>query len=417
MTSFWKLSPQERLILDAFGGERVVAVSPIMVRLFRGNGSAAIWCSQSLYWQRRCVNQDGFWYNTQAELEEQTGLGSDAQATARRLLIDMGLWEEERRDRNALHYRLNLPALLRMLMEQHQRDTERRDRAVSGHGRKQEGRAVSGHGRKQTPAAASGHGRKLVSGETNVPNSPADTVETPDQTPETAPKLVSGANFSTRITSQTAETPGTPPGNSTNKEALDSVLDSPKTPSPAGQPLRLGDLRLQGGLLTFADGQPAQGEGGRKIWQELKNNPDLKGLWDRWVKQARPDGTAVKEAQLTWFLDSATSNMAALRAALEETFQNWTDLKLPFKFLQSRMTALNVTVNSPAKGSGGAGGGAAADGEPREGQRWVRNGKPDEVVDLVFAQRNAAGKVVKWETHRGTNVTPSELKELYHLAQ
>jgi hypothetical protein len=101
-------------VLDGFGGSRVIAVRADAIRLL--GASTAILLSQFLYWQKRTKNDDGWFYNTQTELEEQTGLSVDAQQTARKQLIKLGVLEEKRVGiPSVLNYRLNLESLVLVL--------------------------------------------------------------------------------------------------------------------------------------------------------------------------------------------------------------------------------------------------------------------------------------------------------------
>jgi hypothetical protein len=100
-------------VLDGFGGERVVVVRPQAVAKFGGN--AAILLGQFLYWQRRS-NSDGWFWDTQADLQVQTGLTDEMQLTARKKLKQLGVLEERKRGIPArLEYRLNLEKLLEIL--------------------------------------------------------------------------------------------------------------------------------------------------------------------------------------------------------------------------------------------------------------------------------------------------------------
>jgi hypothetical protein len=87
MSDPWdKLDEHTRAILDGHGGEGVVAVRPSLVRSLKGVGNAAILLSQLLYLSRRLDDGEGWFYQSQRRLEQQTGLGPDAQRKAVRLL-------------------------------------------------------------------------------------------------------------------------------------------------------------------------------------------------------------------------------------------------------------------------------------------------------------------------------------------
>jgi hypothetical protein len=118
-TGAWDgLDAHTRIILDGHGGEGVVAVRPSLVRALRGTGNAAILLSQLLYWSRRLSDRDGWFYQTQRRLEAQTGLGADAQRTATRLLVRLGILETRLRSAPAtLHYRVRLEQLAALLLQ------------------------------------------------------------------------------------------------------------------------------------------------------------------------------------------------------------------------------------------------------------------------------------------------------------
>jgi hypothetical protein len=115
----------------------------------KGNGNAAILLSQLLYWSRKTTDTEGWFYNTQEELQGQTGLGSDGQLSARQLLRKLGLLDEKRRGMPArIFYRLNLERVADLIVGH-------LDHPVGGHGRRQ----ASGHGRNQVSV----HGPRQVS--------------------------------------------------------------------------------------------------------------------------------------------------------------------------------------------------------------------------------------------------------------
>jgi hypothetical protein len=51
--------------------------------------------SQALYWTKRSTHKDQWFYKTQREWEEETGMGRHEQDTARKKLRDTGFWKEE----------------------------------------------------------------------------------------------------------------------------------------------------------------------------------------------------------------------------------------------------------------------------------------------------------------------------------
>jgi hypothetical protein len=119
MSDQWdQLEDRIRAILDGYGGEGVVAVRPSLVRALRGNGNAAILASELLFWSRRLGDPQGWFFQQQRRLEQQTGLGPDAQRKAVRLLERLGVLETARRGVPArLFSCINLPRLAALLLQ------------------------------------------------------------------------------------------------------------------------------------------------------------------------------------------------------------------------------------------------------------------------------------------------------------
>jgi hypothetical protein len=73
--------------------------------------------SQAIYWSRR-TRKDGWFYKSQKEWEEETGLTRREQDTARRSLKATGFWEEDLRGVPAtMNFRVNVEKLLSTLAE------------------------------------------------------------------------------------------------------------------------------------------------------------------------------------------------------------------------------------------------------------------------------------------------------------
>jgi hypothetical protein len=70
--------------------------------------------SQAIYWSRR--TQDGWFYKTQSEWEEETFLTRREQEAARKYLRSQPFWQEEKRELPAkLYFRVDFQALLKAL--------------------------------------------------------------------------------------------------------------------------------------------------------------------------------------------------------------------------------------------------------------------------------------------------------------
>ena len=86
---------------------RAVAYYPKLSKFF-GSVNASIFFAQLHYWQSRSSDELGV-FKTAEEWTEETGLSYREQATARKLLIDLGvLVETHRRLQHRVYYRLNL---------------------------------------------------------------------------------------------------------------------------------------------------------------------------------------------------------------------------------------------------------------------------------------------------------------------
>lgn len=91
--------------------DRPIAYHRALVPLV-GSVAGAVMLSQAIYWQHRAKEPDGWWWHTQEDWAEETGLGRHEQDTVRRELRRRSWWEEVRRGVPArMHYRLNLDAL------------------------------------------------------------------------------------------------------------------------------------------------------------------------------------------------------------------------------------------------------------------------------------------------------------------
>jgi hypothetical protein len=97
---------------------------PIVVhrefRTIAGSTVAAHFLSQAWYWtnSETAASRDGWFYKTQAEWEQETGLTRREQETARKLLKERGLLAEERRGINpTIWFRVDVRAVARAIRE------------------------------------------------------------------------------------------------------------------------------------------------------------------------------------------------------------------------------------------------------------------------------------------------------------
>ncbi len=82
-----------------------------------GGVLSALMLSQALYWSKRTFDPQGWFWKTQAEWEEETGMGRREQETARARLRQTRFWKEELRGIPAkMHFRVDLDLLAANLL-------------------------------------------------------------------------------------------------------------------------------------------------------------------------------------------------------------------------------------------------------------------------------------------------------------
>lgn len=87
--------------------DRPIAFNPAFKKI-TGSTVAALMLSQAWYWAKRTNDEKGWFFKTQAEWEEETGLTRSEQETARKILRGLGILEDELRGIPAtLYYRVN----------------------------------------------------------------------------------------------------------------------------------------------------------------------------------------------------------------------------------------------------------------------------------------------------------------------
>lgn len=96
--------------------DRPIAFHRPFVRIGAGI-TGAVMLSQAVYWSRRTSDADGWFYKSQIEWEEETGLTRYEQEGARKALGRIGVLEEQRAGVPArLYYRVNAKALRAILI-------------------------------------------------------------------------------------------------------------------------------------------------------------------------------------------------------------------------------------------------------------------------------------------------------------
>ena len=95
--------------------DRPIAFQRSFVHLGAGI-TGALMLSQAVYWANRGSDDDGWFFKTQVEWEDETGLSRTEQETARKKLLSLGLMEEARRGIPAkLYFRVSIDALVSQL--------------------------------------------------------------------------------------------------------------------------------------------------------------------------------------------------------------------------------------------------------------------------------------------------------------
>src|SRR5829696_6635520 len=74
--------------------DRPIAYNPAFRRI-TGSTVAGIFLSQAWYWSKRHKDDDGWFYKTGKEWEEETGLTRSEQETARKHCLRVGVMEEK----------------------------------------------------------------------------------------------------------------------------------------------------------------------------------------------------------------------------------------------------------------------------------------------------------------------------------
>ena len=96
--------------------DRPIAYHPILAKVF-GSINAALYLSQLLYWTPR-ADKEGWFFKTEADFTEETGLSRSEQETARKKLLADGVLEAVRKGLPArLFYRVNVENLTTRLQD------------------------------------------------------------------------------------------------------------------------------------------------------------------------------------------------------------------------------------------------------------------------------------------------------------
>lgn len=100
--------------------DRPIAFHRSLVRLGIGV-TGALMLSQAIYWHRRTSDAGNWFYKTQAQWEDETGLTRSEQEGARKKLVKAGYLEEKKEGVPCkLHYRVNLEKIINDMGEEPQ---------------------------------------------------------------------------------------------------------------------------------------------------------------------------------------------------------------------------------------------------------------------------------------------------------
>lgn len=131
-------------VLSGLG--RTVAYYPGLARIV-GVKECVLLC-QFIYWHDKSQTADGWVYKTRDDIETETGLSHEEQATARKKLKGMGLWEEQnQRWDHKMMYRVNMEALNALWEE----SESARRRETGNHGVAKPGTTVSVYSNTRVP--------------------------------------------------------------------------------------------------------------------------------------------------------------------------------------------------------------------------------------------------------------------------
>jgi hypothetical protein len=89
------LDAKNRSMVESHGGEIVISLRPSLIRACGRQVSAAIILTRFIYWTNISEERDGWFYNTQKEIEEQTGIGEKSQSRVFVWLAKKGLLEQK----------------------------------------------------------------------------------------------------------------------------------------------------------------------------------------------------------------------------------------------------------------------------------------------------------------------------------
>jgi hypothetical protein len=110
-----RVNGQLEAAIQALLRERPIAYHASLAKAF-GSATAGILLSQLLYWMPRSTDEDGWVWKTREDIYEETALSRYEQESARKVLRDAGVLQEQRMGMPArMHFRVNMKRLTEML--------------------------------------------------------------------------------------------------------------------------------------------------------------------------------------------------------------------------------------------------------------------------------------------------------------
>lgn len=118
----WKdLAPEQLLALKQMAGEKGVFIRASLLKALKGDGTAAVLLSQLVYWSQTEIakENEGWFYLTTNRVHEDLGMSSDVQQRVRKMLVERGILEFQRRGLPARnYYRLHFDVIVQMVAQE-----------------------------------------------------------------------------------------------------------------------------------------------------------------------------------------------------------------------------------------------------------------------------------------------------------
>jgi len=110
------LNNRDQAFVDELGAGNKTVVSAQLVSGLNGNGNAAIYLSQLLWWAKRKADEAGWFFRTRDDMQQRCGLGKQAQRTAEKTLTSLDIIETDQRGMPCKkHFRINYQQLISIL--------------------------------------------------------------------------------------------------------------------------------------------------------------------------------------------------------------------------------------------------------------------------------------------------------------